>query len=779
MADNEAIYSILLARRYQEELFSELAGAGQKREKGGIETLVECPFCKKPGHFSYNSEQPVWNCLRCGENGDWIDYLEKTKGYDYNEARQELAAAAGVELSPQSQQAYQEKVRKASVLEAAMEYFKAALLADPAGAVYTYLTKRGYSEQDISTMEIGAYTDRAGLQEHLKAAGFSQEDIKASGLLTSQYGDVYKLALLWRSSSGRAIGLTARTLLEPAELEARGLDPKIKYKDSSGVKKSSGLIGFSSVRGAEELLLVEGGLDALYLNGKAKNLNAVAVGGTSLSATQLQAISQAGTKRLFLALDMDKAGRDALERLLVKTKLLRTGLKAYVVTLPGKYKDADELVRAEGVEPLQEAKKKAQRVTTWLAWRLVEKYDISLETEQDAALEEAQELLKLFEDELEARHFREALQQSLRLSEEELAGRLAGAEQAITAKKRQRLLEAHLQELQQRSQLGDILGAEEELAKALRDIQASRGLQAPEPYLVEQFNDDVLHTSPSLASGYSELDKVARIPSGAITIVAGRPGHGKTSLLLNLLVNMSQARPDKHFYYFSYEEAKKNLALKLLMILSGETLEKDSNYGAYINYLKEKRGSNAKIEKALAEYQQLSSSGRLMLIDDMYKAEDLANVISLLAERQEVGAVFVDYIQKIPLARPSGGQRYLDIKHISGLLLEQAVRQDIPIILGAQLVRDKNAGAKPKLENLRESGDIEQDANLVLGLYTKAIEEMEEQEASQASSQPEVGMEVRIMKNRGGLPGRMFSLAFNRPVYQIKNGSSIFSRKGR
>ena len=68
----------------------------------------------------------------------------------------------------------------------------------------------------------------------------------------------------------------------------------------------------------------------------------------------------------------------------------------------------------------------------------------------------------------------------------------------------------------------------------------------------------------------------------------------------------------------------------------------------------------------------------------------------------------IDYIQRIPI--PSQSQRYLDIKMISSLLLEQAVSQDIPIILGAQL----NRGTEGGLSSLREGGDIEQDANLVL-----------------------------------------------------------------
>jgi KaiC/GvpD/RAD55 family RecA-like ATPase len=61
-----------------------------------------------------------------------------------------------------------------------------------------------------------------------------------------------------------------------------------------------------------------------------------------------------------------------------------------------------------------------------------------------------------------------------------------------------------------------------------------------------------------------------RIPQGALSIVSGRPGHGKTSLLLNLLLSLLSQYPDQRFYLFSYEEARTWLALKLVIILAGE-----------------------------------------------------------------------------------------------------------------------------------------------------------------------------------------------------------------
>ena len=175
----------------------------------------------------------------------------------------------------------------------------------------------------------------------------------------------------------------------------------------------------------------------------------------------------------------------------------------------------------------------------------------------------------------------------------------------------------------------------------------------------------------------------------------------------------------------------------------------------------------------------LTSTGRLLISDQMAPVEDLASVISLLTKERDTGAVIVDYIQKIPLLRPAQSQRYLDLKIVSSLLLEQAVTQDIPLILGSQLNRAVTARQekRPRLEDMRESGDIEQDANLVLGLYTEAIEKLEEEGLSPGTKQdPEVDLQISVLKNRAGVAGRSYSLTFNRPILTIKDKNSGASK---
>jgi DNA primase len=94
-----------------------------------------------------------------------IKYLEKRSGFDFQQALQELAGQAGVEISPQIQASYQAYVKKADLLETAQQLFIDKLIFDDNGLpVLRYLEARGYTADDIASMELGAYIDRHSRQ---------------------------------------------------------------------------------------------------------------------------------------------------------------------------------------------------------------------------------------------------------------------------------------------------------------------------------------------------------------------------------------------------------------------------------------------------------------------------------------------------------------------------------------------------------------------------------------------------------------------------------------
>lgn len=510
-------------------------------------------------------------------------------------------------------------------------------------------------------------------------------------------------------------------------------------------------------------MLVEGLLDALYLNAKGAEPPAVSIGGTTLSEAQRAALERVGTKEVLLALDQDGPGQEATLRLL--QKLRETDLHPLVVSWPEIYKDPDEFVRDEGIEALNALSEQAEAWPRWMAGYLVSRQDTSTDRGLELVLAETAKAYGDLSDPLEQRQFREALSEAIGLPLSELEPRLARQAEKASEEKARQVLSEMVREVQAKASEGDIQGAERLLGSGLEKLRQSRGVVVPEPYLVADLEQDILLAKAGLETGYAALDRLLSIPQGAVTIVAGRPGHGKTTLQLNLLARMLKKYPEMAFAFFSYEESRRALALKLIMLEAGEVLDKAHNFGHYLRYFKEERQTRPAIEEAVSLYESWTSSGRLLLSDQRLSAEDLSVTIGHLSGRGPLGAVFVDYIQKVPLQGASSGQRYQDIQRVSGLLLDTAVRLDLPVILGAQLGRDKDSKDKVRLDNLRESGDIEQDANLVLGLLNKTRQQEEDSGAS--SSSRSVELDIRVLKNRAGQAETTAGLMLDRPILRI------------
>ena len=141
----------------------------------------------------------------------------------------------------------------------------------------------------------------------------------------------------------------------------------------------------------------------------------------------------------------------------------------------------------------------------------------------------------------------------------------------------------------------------------------------------------------------------------------------------------------------------------------------------------------------------------------------------------------MDYIQNVyPRQSGQASQRYLVVKEACRLMREAAVSLELPIILGAQLNRASTGRSdkRPLLTDLRESGDIEQEANLVLGLYNAAEAKRQEEGLSGSVSGGDVDLEVHVLKNRAGISGRYVTLSFDGPSLKIKSrgssGSSLY-----
>ncbi len=320
------------------------------------------------------------------------------------------------------------------------------------------------------------------------------------------------------------------------------------------------------------------------------------------------------------------------------------------------------------------------------------------------------------------------------------------------------------------------------LEASLQNIKTDSGKDLlPVTLTSEDIFSQIAETAPAFKTGYKSLDKFVGFTPGAITLVAGRPSHGKTTFMFNLLLEMSKfyGAEDYKFYFFTYEEPLKNLSVKLLNRFIGEDLSehydsfialaRPTNYEFLKAYIKAKRTDIETIEKGKEMFRHYTDSGLITVIDRNYSVEELASLTAYLTRREKIGAVFIDYIQRMRTERKTQDKR-TEIAHISDQVLQIAKENNLPLILGAQLNRATTQGAikKPSLENLKEAGNLEEDANTVLSVYNESREKDEDFGGASYSKQREVDLEIKALKNREGEVNQTAVLTFDKWTGLIK-----------
>ena len=219
-----------------------------------------------------------------------------------------------------------------------------------------------------------------------------------------------------------------------------------------------------------------------------------------------------------------------------------------------------------------------------------------------------------------------------------------------------------------------------------------------------------------------------RLPSGALTIIAARTSHRKTGLMLNMALNIAEQSHTEvpgSVYFLTYEEDSADLLMKLLNIYINADL--DTNNLDYITSHFRKgdtRNNETFNEKKDKFFKELISTGRLKVkgLDGTFTSTSLAAAIDNLMKiaNPAPSVVFIDYIQLIGTDKDIEN-RQVKLQQVCTELRELAKRANSPVVLGAQFNRNVKQEGDIDSVNIREAGDIEQEANLVLGLWDRAF----------------------------------------------------------
>ncbi len=216
-----------------------------------------------------------------------------------------------------------------------------------------------------------------------------------------------------------------------------------------------------------------------------------------------------------------------------------------------------------------------------------------------------------------------------------------------------------------------------------------------------------------LPTGFIDLDRMTHgLGKGALIIIAGRPGMGKTSLALNIAAHVA-IREKKTVGVFSLEMGQQELALRILCA------EADIHFSRL-------RSGHLSQQQWTKVIQTMSRIGKAPLYIDDSASPTLLEVASkarrLRAEKQ-LDLLVIDYLQLMQ----AGGKyenRNLEISAITRSCKQLAKELEIPVVLLSQLSRQperRGADHRPQLADLRESGAIEQDADLVAFVYRDEI----------------------------------------------------------
>lgn len=244
-------------------------------------------------------------------------------------------------------------------------------------------------------------------------------------------------------------------------------------------------------------------------------------------------------------------------------------------------------------------------------------------------------------------------------------------------------------------------------------------------------------------SGFASLDRVTYgwQPTDLV-ILAARPAVGKTAFALNLARNAA-LHPTKPVGvgFFSLEMSAAQLVQRILSAESEIRMEKISR-GKLEDY----------------EYQQLHSKGIKKLENAPLFIDDTAalNIFEFRAKarrmvnKHRVGIIIIDYLQLMSGSNDKGGNREQEISNISRNLKSLAKELKVPIIALSQLsraVETRKESKMPQLSDLRESGAIEQDADMVMFIYRPEYYEMMNNEMGESTSGE---THIRIAKHRNG-----------------------------
>lgn len=259
-----------------------------------------------------------------------------------------------------------------------------------------------------------------------------------------------------------------------------------------------------------------------------------------------------------------------------------------------------------------------------------------------------------------------------------------------------------------------------------------------------------------IPTGYIDLDNItAGLQPSDLIILAARPAMGKTTLVTNLAYNVATIS-QKAVLFFSLEMSKDQLTDRMLADASG------------VDAWKIRTGNlNGDDMNKIVEAMGIMSEAKLMIDDTPgVSVLEMRTKARRAARNNDIGLIIIDYLQLMQATtRSSDGNRVQEVSEISRGLKLLARELNVPVIALSQLSRSVESRRPqiPQLADLRESGSIEQDADIVMFIYREAYYEPETERKNIT--------DLIIAKHRNGPTGKV-ELYFNPDRLRFESADS-------
>lgn len=255
-----------------------------------------------------------------------------------------------------------------------------------------------------------------------------------------------------------------------------------------------------------------------------------------------------------------------------------------------------------------------------------------------------------------------------------------------------------------------------------------------------------------IKSGIESMDRFISFEPAQVNIIAGRPSMGKTALALQVALNVENE--NTQVLFFSLETSEIKLTHRILSNMAGVHLEKFKHPS--------KSMTNSDIDKVIAAI-ELYHSANIKIIDDARVTPNRVRAEANNIPSGMNGIIFIDYLTLMKSDNKHSDKRH-EVEEISRELKIIAKEQNVTINALSQLSRgpESRQDKRPLMSDLRESGQVEQDADIIALCYRDDYYLRDEEENASDGGQ----LEIIIAKNKDGATGTALT-KFYRKVQRV------------